>query len=89
MGSMAAAPYQLALGHSVMPIGGFSSGDPSPTLDQFRQYVAEGKIHYYIDGGMNGGPGGGTHIDLVNWVHDSFNSVTVDGVTIYDFTSPR
>ena len=29
----------------MMPIGGFNGSDPSPTLEQFQQYVAEGKIH--------------------------------------------
>ena len=36
MGATAAAPYQLATDRSVMPIGGFSSSDPAPTLEQFQ-----------------------------------------------------
>src|SRR5205807_1299064 len=39
------------------PIGGFNGTDPSPTLAQFQQYVAEGRIHWFVAGG--GGPGGG------------------------------
>jgi 4-amino-4-deoxy-L-arabinose transferase-like glycosyltransferase len=54
-GSNDAANYQLASGKSVMPIGGFIGSDPSPTLAQFQQYVADGKIHYYI---VSRGPGG-------------------------------
>ena len=38
-----------------MAIGGFNGTDPSPTLAQFQQYVAEGKIHYFIGGGTGGG----------------------------------
>ena len=60
MGSTAAAPYQLATQRAVMPLGGFSSGDPSPTLEQFQQDVADKKIHWFIGGGgLGGGFGGG------------------------------
>ncbi|RMI34337.1 ArnT family glycosyltransferase [Nocardia stercoris] len=58
-GSDNAAGYQLATRLPVMPIGGFNGSDPSPTLEQFQQYVAAGKIHYYVvSGGMFGTPGG-------------------------------
>ncbi|MGW6850352.1 ArnT family glycosyltransferase [Streptomyces virginiae] len=73
IGSQNAASYQLASGAPVMPIGGFNGSDPSPTLEQFQQYVRDGKIHWFIgqgtstdaagagaaEGGMGGGPGGG------------------------------
>ena len=55
VGSQSSAPYQLATGEPVMDIGGFTGSDPSPTLAQFKQYVSEGKIHYYISGGMGHG----------------------------------
>ncbi|MEW2314062.1 ArnT family glycosyltransferase [Streptomyces bauhiniae] len=59
-GSQNAASYQLATNKAVMAIGGFNGTDPSPTLAQFKQYVAKGKIHYYIaGGGMGGGMGMG------------------------------
>nr|WP_310725115.1 glycosyltransferase family 39 protein [Streptomyces sp. N2A] len=62
IGSQNAAGYQLATQKPVMPIGGFNGSDPSPTLAQFKKYVAEGKIHYFIAGGRDGfgagGPGG-------------------------------
>jgi hypothetical protein len=51
-----AAGYQLATGDPIMSVGGFNGTDPYPTLAQFQQYVALGKIHYFIAGG--GGPGG-------------------------------
>lgn len=47
-GSTEAGYYQLASGQPVMALGGFGSGDPAPTLEQFQKYVAEGRIHYYI-----------------------------------------
>ncbi|MFI8359355.1 glycosyltransferase family 39 protein [Streptomyces sp. NPDC085612] len=57
VGSQNAAGYQLASGAPVMPIGGFNGSDPSPTLEQFKEYVREGKIHWFIGGaGGTGGP---------------------------------
>ncbi|MFH9198984.1 ArnT family glycosyltransferase [Streptomyces anulatus] len=61
VGAQNAASYQLATGDPVMAIGGFNGSDPSPTLAQFKKYVAEGKIHYFVSGGgMGGGTVGGT-----------------------------
>ncbi|MFQ6851041.1 glycosyltransferase family 39 protein [Streptomyces sp. 35M1] len=61
VGAQNAASYQLATSEPVMAIGGFNGSDPSPTLTQFKKYVAEGKIHYFVSGGgMGGGMGGGT-----------------------------
>ncbi|MFE4371076.1 glycosyltransferase family 39 protein [Streptomyces sp. NPDC056835] len=59
IGSQNAASYQLATEKPVMAIGGFNGSDPSPTLDQFKQYVADGKIHYFLSGGDDDGEGGG------------------------------
>ncbi|MFF3969560.1 ArnT family glycosyltransferase [Streptomyces rubiginosohelvolus] len=55
VGAQNAASYQLATGEPVMAIGGFNGSDPSPTLAQFKKYVAEGKIHYFVSGGGMGG----------------------------------
>ncbi|MFH9496096.1 ArnT family glycosyltransferase [Streptomyces globisporus] len=61
VGAQNAASYQLATVEPVMAIGGFNGSDPSPTLAQFKKYVAEGKIHYFVSGGgMGGGMRGGT-----------------------------
>ena len=38
-----------------MAIGGFNGTDPTPTLAQFEQYVAQGRIHYFMGGGGFGG----------------------------------
>ncbi|MDH6284867.1 glycosyltransferase family 39 protein [Prescottella agglutinans] len=91
IGSNTASGYQLATERPVMPIGGFNGSDPSPTLEQFQQYVADGKIHYFIAGGMGGGRGGGqgTASQISEWVQANFTSGTVDGVTIYDLTAER
>jgi 4-amino-4-deoxy-L-arabinose transferase-like glycosyltransferase len=57
IGSQNAASYQLSTQHPVMAVGGFNGSDPYPTLAQFKKYVEEGKIHYFIGGGRLGGPG--------------------------------
>jgi len=92
IGSNEAAGYQLATGHSVMPIGGFNGTDPSPTLAQFEKLVSEHKIHYFISGGgFGGGPGGSsssTSSAITSWIESHFTSRTVGGVTLYDLTSP-
>lgn len=89
IGSNSASGYQLATEDPVMPIGGFNGSDPSPTLEQFQQYVADGKIHYFIAGGRGGGMGGdGTASEISTWVEANFTAVTVDGVTLYDLTAP-
>ncbi|MGW3956665.1 glycosyltransferase family 39 protein [Streptomyces sp. NPDC004752] len=89
IGSQNAASYQLATGEPVMAIGGFNGTDPSPTLAQFKQYVADGKIHYFIaGGGMGGGMGGdsGTASQITSWVESNFKKVTVGSATFYDLT---
>ncbi|MGW4477335.1 glycosyltransferase family 39 protein [Rhodococcus triatomae] len=90
IGSNSASGYQLATERPVMPIGGFNGSDPSPTLQQFQQYVADGEIHWFVaGGGMGGGrDGSGTASEISQWVTENFTSTTVDGVTLYDLTSP-
>ncbi|MFD3822296.1 ArnT family glycosyltransferase [Streptomyces sp. NPDC058625] len=98
IGAQNAASYQLATGEPVMAIGGFNGTDPSPTLAQFQQYVAEGKIHYFVaGGGMGGGAGGGTgegddsgdsstSSQITSWVEENFKEVTAGSATFYDLT---
>ncbi|MFJ8635107.1 ArnT family glycosyltransferase [Streptomyces sp. NPDC093568] len=91
IGAQNAASYQLSTGEPVMAIGGFNGTDPSPTLAEFKEYVADGKIHYFIAGGSGGGMGGsgnGTSSQISSWVQENFKSVTVDGTTFYDLTRP-
>ncbi|WP_431971173.1 glycosyltransferase family 39 protein [Nocardia sp. bgisy134] len=83
------AGYQLATELPVMPIGGFNGTDPSPTLAQFQQYVAEGKIHYFL-GGEDNRPNGGESSEgakITAWVRGNFTAQEVDGVTVYDLTA--
>ena len=78
-----AASYELATGDAVMAIGGFNGSDPTPTLAQFKEYVSQGEIHYFIAGGTGGG-GQGTNGTIASWVAQHFQSKTVGGVTVYD-----
>ena len=87
IGSNNAAGYQLASGHAVMPIGGFNGSDPSPTLEQFEQYVSAGRIHYFIAGGVGGANGGSEAArEIAAWVEQNFIPETVGGATVYDLT---
>ncbi|WP_330348993.1 glycosyltransferase family 39 protein [Streptomyces sp. NBC_00582] len=89
IGAQNAASYQLSTGEAVMAIGGFNGTDPSPTLAQFKEYVADGKIHYFISSGTGGGMGGsssGTSSQITSWVEANFKKVTVGSSTFYDLT---
>jgi len=102
-GANNAAGYQLASGEAVMPVGGFNGSDPSPTLAQFQQDVAQGRIHYFIGGSSGGGGFGGggfgggaapgssggsrSASEISAWVQSSFTAQTVGGVTVYDLTA--
>ncbi|MET9830870.1 glycosyltransferase family 39 protein [Streptomyces sp. NPDC006385] len=96
IGAQNAASYQLSTGDPVMAIGGFNGSDPSPTLAEFKRYVTEGKIHYFIAGGMFGGMGGEmfggmgggdrSSAQITEWVEAHFKRVTVGSATFYDLT---
>jgi 4-amino-4-deoxy-L-arabinose transferase-like glycosyltransferase len=98
VGSNNASGYQLATEEPVMAVGGFNGSDPSPTLEEFQQYVEQGEIHWFIAGGMGGGMiggmGGGSQggssssSEISDWVTSTFTEVTVDGTTMYDLTQP-
>ncbi|MFZ0181066.1 MAG: glycosyltransferase family 39 protein [Candidatus Dormiibacterota bacterium] len=83
-----AAGYQLATDLPIMAIGGFNGTDPAPTLAQFEQYVAQGRIHYFLGSGSGPRSGSGTSGAIAQWVEQHFTSTTVDGVAVYDLTQP-
>jgi 4-amino-4-deoxy-L-arabinose transferase-like glycosyltransferase len=96
IGSQNAAGLQLGTGLPVMAIGGFNGSDPSPTLAQFQQYVADGDIHYFASSGSSGsgggrggsGTGSGTGSQISAWVAANFTQVTLGSSTFYDLTQP-
>lgn len=81
-GAQSSAGLQLNSGKAVMAIGGFAN-DPSPTLAQFKQLVAEGKITFYIAGSGGGPQHSG---DIATWVAQNFTATTVGGTTVYRLT---
>lgn len=89
--AQSAANIQLAIGRPVMPLGGYQAADPWPTQSQFQDWVGQHKVCYLVDEPA---------LDLVatdqseagrtiRWVRASFDSVTVDGVALYDLRRPR
>ncbi|WP_067472484.1 ArnT family glycosyltransferase [Actinomadura hibisca] len=89
VGSNNAAGYQLASGVPVMAIGGFNATDPAPTLEQFKAYVAAGRIHYFIGGSsmMRGDSGSDDAHQISAWVQENYTAQTVGGTTLYDLTA--
>jgi hypothetical protein len=87
VGSNNAAGYQLATELPVMAVGGFNGTDPAPTLEQFQQLVADGRIHYFIGGSMmQGETGSDAAARISDWVAATFQARTVGGTTVYDLS---
>jgi 4-amino-4-deoxy-L-arabinose transferase-like glycosyltransferase len=90
IGSMSVSDLELKTGASLMAIGGFTGGDPSPTLAQFQQYVADGQVRYFLADSGRGGPRGhraGSAADITAWVEKTFTKTDVGGATVYDLRS--
>jgi 4-amino-4-deoxy-L-arabinose transferase-like glycosyltransferase len=86
--SDSAAPLQLATDDPIMSIGGFNGTDPAPTLAQFKRYVAEHKIHYFVGANSDSfGGGSGDAEAITTWVAAHFKAQTVGGETVYDLSS--
>ena len=90
-GSQNAASYQLTSELPIMAIGGFNGSDPAPTLDEFKAYVAQGLIRYYIASGGLGGGMGGTQMggssaasEIAEWVAQNYTAQTIGNTTVYD-----
>ncbi|WFG42772.1 hypothetical protein [Pseudonocardia alni] len=90
--SMQAAGYQLASGAPVLAVGGFNGTDPYPTLAQFRQMVAQHRIHWFVGSAgsdmISTASGGSDDARLIaEWVAATFPARTVDGVTLHDLSA--
>jgi hypothetical protein len=89
VGANNAAGYQLATELPVMAIGGFNGSDPSPTLEQFQQYVADGKVHYFLGGsGPRSNSGSNDAQQIAVWVEQNYTGTTIGGTAVYDLTAP-
>ncbi|MFD0204592.1 MULTISPECIES: glycosyltransferase family 39 protein [Saccharothrix] len=80
--AQSAANLALDSGKAVIGIGGWSGGDPAPTLEEFRQYVADGRIGYFVTGGMGGGMRGGGS-EIAEWVEANYEAMTIGENTVY------
>jgi 4-amino-4-deoxy-L-arabinose transferase-like glycosyltransferase len=46
--SILAAPYILATGREILPIGGFQGGAPAPSLARVQRYISSGELRAFI-----------------------------------------
>ena len=74
-----AAPYIVATGQEVMPMGGFSGTVPEPTLAKVQDLVRTGQLRFFLIDGTGadgagvagfalGGLGGAAAATIVAWV---------------------
>ncbi|SFS36505.1 hypothetical protein [Saccharopolyspora flava] len=54
VGSMVAAPVILETGQPVMAVGGYNGNDPTPTVDELKQHIADGELRYVWTSGSSG-----------------------------------
>lgn len=82
-GAQSAAGIILATdGGSVLPIGGFNSSDAVPTLEEFRQLVADGDLRYVLTASEPGGAAArdsgssSTSAQIQAWVAENCTAAT-------------
>ncbi|WP_188308687.1 glycosyltransferase family 39 protein [Streptomyces sp. CBMA123] len=80
----AAAPFILATGEEVLPMGGFSGSAPSPTLAEFRQLIRKGELRYVLLGtdhrGGDDSAGATTTAQVQSWVRSACTQVPATDV---------
>lgn len=90
IGSETAANYQLEVGRSVLPIGGFDGTDPFPSLEQFQALVAGGRVGSLVIKDLP--PltleGKGESARIVDWVRTSFAPEPGVGAEFYLLHQP-
>lgn len=86
--SQTAARLQLEAGRPVIPLGGFAGSDPSPTLQDFKDHVENGKICYFLpqDEFLATKSKAGTVDEISEWVKGHFELQMADGQRIYDLS---
>ncbi|MDN5653491.1 MAG: glycosyltransferase family 39 protein [Kocuria sp.] len=90
VGATSAASYMLSSDTEVLDIGGWMGSDPYPTLDEFTSMVDEGRIRYFVAGGMGGGGmGESSSSEIQEWVKAHYEATTVGGTTVYDLTKEK
>jgi 4-amino-4-deoxy-L-arabinose transferase-like glycosyltransferase len=85
-GSQVAAPIMLTSGRPVVTMGGFSGGDPPPSVDQLRRLIATGQLRFVLgesDGTRaaleRAGPSLGGHRARARWVGAHCQRVILTG----------
>ena len=83
-----AARFQLETGRAIMPLGGFAALDPSPTLEQFQDWVASGRVCYLVEQPAQlEVPGNSPELMAIQeWVRTSYMPQQIDGTTVYRLT---
>ena len=95
VGDLPAGGYQLATGDPAMAIGGWTGGDPVPSLAEFKKIVAHHQVHYFIPAGTYGGivlgasQAGSDACRVTGWVERNFAARRVSGVVVYDLSGRR
>jgi 4-amino-4-deoxy-L-arabinose transferase-like glycosyltransferase len=54
--SILAAPFILATGREILPIGGYQGGAPAPSLSDLRRRIAAGEVRAFIVPGISDDP---------------------------------
>ena len=79
-----AAPYILATGKEVLPVGGFSGSVPSPTLPHVRRLIAAGQLRFFLLGeqgsGFMGRAKGGQSLAITTWVQHACAPTATTGL---------
>lgn len=92
VGDLPAGGYQLATGDPAMAIGGWSGGDPVPSLAEFEAMVAHHEVHYFIPAGPYGGLVLGASqarsdaCRVTEWVERNFAGRRLGGVLLYELS---
>lgn len=84
-----AARLQLEIGRPVMALGGFAGTDPTPTSQQFQEWVSSGKVCFLIEQPEQlAVPGNSEYlISIQKWVSTNFEAEIIDGITVYRLAS--
>ncbi|HXL90071.1 MAG TPA: glycosyltransferase family 39 protein [Streptosporangiaceae bacterium] len=82
-----AAPYIIATGAEVLPMGGFSGTVPSPTLERAKRLVATGQLRYFLlsqpGTGFMGRQPTGQALAITTWVRHECTQVADAAEPLY------
>lgn len=84
-----AARFQLEVGRPVMALGGFAAVDPSPTFEQFQEWVSSSQVCFLVEQPEQlAVPGNSEELKAIQeWASNNFRAEKIDGVTVYRLTS--